>query len=138
MGLRINNNIEALNAQRSLAKSNFGLAKSLQKLSSGFRINVAADDPAGLVISEALRSQLAGLNQAVENSQNAANMIGTAEGALIEMNDILKSMRQLAVHAASTGTADAEQISADQAQIDSAIRSIDRIANSTKFAGKSL
>ena len=138
MGLRINNNIEALNAQRSLQKSNSALTKSLQKLSSGYRINVAADDPAGLVISEALRAQLSGLKQAVENSQNAANMIGTVEGSLIEMNDILKSMRQLAVHAANTGTADTNQIAADQAQVDSALRTIDRIANTTKFAGKSL
>jgi flagellin len=138
MGLRINTNTEAINALNSLNKTNYYFSKSLSKLSSGYRINVAADDPAGLVISEALRSQLAGLKQAVENSQNAANMISTVEGALIEMNSILNSVRQLAVHSANRGTADRQQVQADQSQVDSAIRSIDRIANTTKFAGKYL
>ena len=138
MGLRINHNISALNASRQLGINNKALSDSLQKLSSGYRINKGSDDPAGLTISEKLRAQLSGLHQGVENAQNAVNVIGTAEGALNEMNELLRSVRELAVHAANEGTVDDEQLDADQAEIDSAINSINRIANSTKYGDKYL
>lgn len=127
-----------MQATNNLRRNNGFLSKSLQKLSSGYRINVAADNPAGLVISEQLRAQMVGINQAVENSEQAVNLISTAEGALAEMNNLLKSIRHLGIHAANEGTVDPDQIAADQAQVDSAIRSIDRIANTTKYAKKYL
>jgi len=138
MGLRIANNVAAINAHNQLMATDSAMGKSLQKLSSGYKINTAADKPAGLVISEGLRAQISGMEQAIENSQRASNIIGTAEGALTEMNTLLKSMRTLAVEAASTGGMDEKQIAANQAEVDSAISTIDRIANSTKFAGKRL
>jgi flagellin len=138
MGLRINHNISALNAARQLRISNTALSKSLERLSSGYRINKGADDPAGLIISEQLRAQITGIKQAVENSQDAVNLIGTAEGALNEINELLRSMRSLALHSSNLATVDTDQIEANQAEIDSAINSIERIANTTKFANKYL
>lgn len=138
MALRINHNIAALNAHRQLQATESALAKSLEKLSSGYRINKAGDDPAGLVISERLRAQITGLSAALRNTQDAISMIQTAEGALSEMHALLNSMRGLALHAANEGANDADTIAADQAQIDSAIESLDRIANTTKYAGKYL
>ena len=85
VGLRINQNISALNAARNLRSTNASMGKSLERLSSGYRINRAADDPAGLIISEILRSQIAGLGQAIKNSDNAVNVIKTAEAALGEV-----------------------------------------------------
>ena len=133
--LRINNNIAAMNTQRNLSVNSFNLSKSLQKLSSGFRINVAADGPADLVISESLRAQIGGLKAAIRNSQEAANYLGIAEGALKEVSDLLVSMRALAVHAANTGVVTAEQIAADQAELTNAVNTIGRIAAVTRFAG---
>ncbi len=138
MSLTINHNISALNTQRNLEQSNRSLAKSLQKLSSGYKINVAADDPSGLIISEQLRSQTEGLQRAIRNSQEASNVIGIAEGALIEMNEILRSLRQLAVHAANNGVTAPEQIRADQAEVDSSIQTLNRIASTTKYADQFL
>ena len=138
MGLRIANNVSSLNAHHQLMATDSRMSKSLQKLSSGFAINTAADKPAGLVISEGLRAQIGGMEQAISNSQRASNIIGTAEGALTEMNSLLKSVRSLAVEASSTGGMDAQQIAANQAEVDSAINTIDRIANTTRFAGKRL
>ena len=136
--LRINHNISALNTQRNLNVNSFNLGKSLQKLSSGFRINVAADGPADLVISEGLRAQIGGLKAAIRNSQEAANYVGIAEGALKEVSDLLVSMRALAVHAANDGVVTAEQIAADQAELDNALDSITRINGVTRFAGASV
>lgn len=138
MAFVINNNLEALAAYQTLRRNNGHLSKSLSRLSSGFRINSSADGPAALVISEKLRAQIVGLEQAVENSQKSVNMITTAEGSMIEMNSLLKSVRQLAIYAANTSVAGQGQLEAAQAQIDSAIRSIDRIANSTKYGNKYL
>jgi len=135
MALRINHNIAAINTQRNLQRTTFDLSKSLQKLSSGFRINTAADDPAGLVISEQLRAQVGGLQAAVRNSQEAANLIGITEGALQEINDTLVSIRALTLHAANTGVVGADQIAADQAEVDNAVNSIQRIAETTRYAG---
>ena len=95
MGVRINNNIAAINAHRNLLRNDFNLSLSLEKLASGFQINKAADDAAGLVISENLRAQISGLTQAIKNSQDAVSIIQTAEGALNEVHTLLNSMRAL-------------------------------------------
>src|SRR2546421_8857505 len=138
MSLRINTNVTALNALRNLDQTSGSVSKSIEKLSSGLRINRAADDPAGLIISEGLRAQVDGLNQAISNAQDASNMIKTAEGGLTEVNSLLRSIRQLAVHAANTGVNDANAVHADQQQISSALSSIDRIATQTQFGNKRL
>ncbi len=138
MSLRINNNIAAINAHRNLTLTTRELSGSMEKLSSGFRINRASDDPAGLVISEQFRAQIAGLGRAIENSEGSINMIQTAEGALNEINNLLVSMRELAIHAANEGFNDADQLAADQAEISNAISTIDRIASNTQFGTKKL
>jgi len=138
MSLRINHNLAALNAHRNLMNTTNALSASMQKLSSGYRINKGSDNPAGLVISEQFRAQIAGLNRAIENSEGSINMIQTAEGALGEINNLLISMRELAIHAANEGFNDADQLAADQAEIDNAIRTIDRIASHTQFGTKKL
>ena len=138
MSLRINHNITALDAHRNLVNSTSMLSKSMEKLSSGFRINKAADNPAGLVISEQFRAQIAGLNRAIDNSEGSINMIQTAEGALTEINNLLVSMRELAIHAANEGFNDSNQLAADQAEIENAIKTIDRIAVNTQFGTKKL
>jgi len=138
MSLRINHNIAALDAHRNLTNTTRWMASSMEKLSSGYRINRASDDPAGLVISEQFRAQIAGLNRAISNSEGSINMIQTAEGALNEINSLLVSMRELAIHAANEGFNDAGQLAADQAEIDNAIQTIDRIAANTQFGTKKL
>ncbi len=137
MSMIINNNISALKAHRNLGLSNKGMTGAIDKLSSGNRINVGADDPSGLVISEQLRSQISGLNRAIRNSSEAYNLISIAEGALNEMNNILKKMRALAIHAANEVTSP-EQIEADQAELDSGIQTINRIANTNKYSDQFL
>ena len=138
MELQINTNISALNSLRNLQNVNNAVSSSIQKLSSGLRINTAADDPSGLIISEGLRAQVDGLNQAISNSQEAGNVIKTAEGALSTVSDLLRNVRTLAVHAANTGVNDAVAVQADQTQIQSAIQSIERIAEQTQFGNKKL
>jgi len=138
MALRINQNIGALTAHRWVSLNDAGLSKSIERLSSGFRINAAADDPAGLVISENLRSQVSGLGQAMSNTQQAINMLKTAESALQEVQNLLRSMRDLSLHAANTGANDSVSIAADQAQIAQAIDSIDRLAGQTQFGNMKL
>lgn len=138
MALRINHNITALDAWRNLTQTTRTMSTTMEKLSSGFRINRAADDPAGLVISEQFRAQIAGLNRAVQNSEGSINMIQTAEGALNEINNLLVSMRELAIHAANEGFNDTNQLAADQAEITNAIATITRIAGNTQFGTKKL
>jgi len=138
MGLRINLNTAALNAHRWLGVNDSSLSKSIERLSSGFQINVAADDPAGLVISERLRSQAQGLGQALMNTSHAVNLIKTSEAAMQEIHNILRQMRDLAVHAANSGGNEMEAIAADQAQIESAIGSLERISVQTQFGSKKL
>ncbi|MEZ5359432.1 MAG: flagellin [Candidatus Zixiibacteriota bacterium] len=138
MSLRINNNIAAINAHRNLTLTTRSLSSSMEKLSSGYRINRASDNPAGLVISEQFRAQIAGLGRAIENSEGSINMIQTAEGALNEINSLLVSMRELAIHAANEGFNDTDQLAADQAEIANAIATIDRIAANTQFGTKKL
>ncbi|MCD6407399.1 flagellin [Candidatus Aerophobetes bacterium] len=136
--MRIAHNITALNAWRQLNLVNDQLGKSVERISSGYRINRAGDDPAGLVISENLRAQIVGMDQALKNTQDGISMIQTAEGALTEIHSLLDSMRSLALHAANTAATTPEAIAADQEQLDSAIESIERIATTTAFAGKNL
>ncbi len=138
MGLFINTNTTALNALRNLSNVSASVSTSTERLSSGLRINHASDDPAGLIISENLRAQIDGLNQAVANSQEASNVIKTADGALSQVNSLLRNIRQLAVHAGNTGVNDAVAVQADQSQVASAISSIDRIATQTQFGTKHL
>ena len=138
MGLQINTNVTAINALRNLTNVSNAVSTSIQRLSSGLRINNAADDPSGLIISEGLRAQIDGLNQAIKNSQDATNLIKTSEGALTEVNNLLRNVRQLAVHAANTGVNDQTAVQADQTQISSAIASIQRIAEQTQFGTKHL
>jgi len=138
MSLRINTNTTALTALRNLTNVTEEFARSIERLSSGLRINRGADDPAGLIISENLRAQLVGLAQATNNAQDAANLVKTAEGALDEIQNLLRTMRQLAVHAANTGVNDITAVMADQTQIRSALESINRIAEQTQFATKRL
>lgn len=137
MGLRINTNVGALNAHRQLTMNDNALSKSLQRLSSGLRINGAADDAAGLTIAEKMQSQVRGLNQAARNSQDSISMLQTAEGALIETEAILQRMRQLAVQGANDTlvTKDREAIQKELKQL---FAEIDRIATTTQFNKKTL
>jgi flagellin len=138
MSLRINTNMSALNALRNVERASDGFGRSIEKLASGLRINRGADDPAGLIRSEDLRAQIAGLEQAIANSQDATNLMKTAEGALEEVHNLLRSMRQLAVASGNTGTNDQTALQANQNQIRSAIESINRIAAQTQFGTKKL
>jgi flagellin len=136
--LRINQNISALNTQRNLNVNTFNLSKTLEKLSSGFRINTAADGPADLIISEILRSQIGGIKAAVRNTQEAYNLMGIAEGALREVSDLLSGARALAVHAANTGVVSPEQVAADQEELNNILDTVDRINDVTRFGGASI
>ncbi|MCL0101027.1 hypothetical protein M1N68_00010 [Peptococcaceae bacterium] len=133
----INHNIPALNTYRHLTVNNMAMARSLEKLSSGLRINRAADDAAGLAISEKMRGQIRGLEQAVRNAQDTIALIQTAEGGLNETHAILQRMRELAVQAANdTNTADDR--AEIQKEIDQLKTEINRIANTTEFNTKKL
>jgi flagellin len=132
---RINTNVASLTAQRGLANSQKTLNDTLQRLSSGLRINRGADDPAGLIASEGLRSEISGINQAIDNSSRASNVISTTEGALNEVASLLLNIKSLVVQAANTGALSPDEIAANQLQVDSAVESITRISNTTTFAG---
>ena len=138
MGVVVNFNVAATNAQRSLGMTSKSLNQSIQHLSSGLRVNSASDDPAGLVISEQMRSKAEGMSQAIKNSNDGVNLIKTAEGALNEVHSLLGQMRTLSVHAANEGVNSADDLAADQAALAAAGDSIDRIAASTRFNGKVL
>jgi flagellin len=137
MGLRINQNITAFNAYRNLTVSDGQLSKSLEKLSSGFRINRAADDAAGLVISENLRSQVGGLRVATRNAQDGISVVQTAEGALTEVHSMLQRMRELVLQAAN-GSSDADAKTAIDAEADALVAEITRIGDSTRFGNTTL
>lgn len=138
MSLRINHNIQAVNGHRNMVKNDAMVSRSLERLSSGLRINKAADDAAGLIISEQMRAQLTGLNQAIANSESAVTLVQTAEGAMDEMNSLLNKGRQLALHAANEGVNDTNQLIADQSELDNLIDSVTRISNTTQFGTKKL
>jgi len=134
MSLRINSNIEAFNAHRQLVGTSNNAAKSMERLSSGYRINRAADDAAGLAISEKLRGQIRGLSQAQRNSQDAVSLVQTAEGSLNEVHSMLQRVRELAVQFqnGTLSTSDKAAITAEAAQLQS---EIERIGNSADFNG---
>jgi len=135
---RINTNVPALTAINDLTRNNIALSETLRRLSSGLKINKAGDDPAGLIISELLRGEIKSLGQAVNNSERAANVLATAEGALNEASSLLVTIKSLAVQAANKGALTSEEIQAAQLQVDSAVASISRIANTTSFGGTHL
>ncbi|SNB47029.1 flagellin [Geobacter sp. DSM 9736] len=137
MALTVNTNIPSLNAQRNLTITQSQLSKSLQRLSSGLRINSAADDAAGLAISEGMRSQIRSMNQAVRNANDGVSLVQTAEGALNEVSNILVRMRELATQAA-TGTVSSDQRSYINNEFTQLKNEIDRIASATQFNGTSL
>jgi flagellin len=132
MGLRINQNVAALNSYRNLSVTDNQLGKSMEKLSSGFRINRAADDAAGLSISEGLRSQIGGLKVAVRNTQDGISVVQTAEGALTEVHSMLQRMRDLSVQAAN-GTNDTNSTAALTSEFTELKAEIGRIASNTTF-----
>jgi flagellin len=135
---RINTNVPALTARIGLEKSQKQLNNTLQRLSTGLRINRGADDPAGLIASEGLRSETAGIRQGIDNSTRASNVIATAEGALGEVASLLLNIKALVVQAANSGAFSEDEVRANQLQIDSAVDSITRISNTTTFAGLKL
>src|SRR5690242_21543297 len=137
MSLRINQNIDALNSYRNLSVTQGQLSKSLEKLSSGFRINRAADDAAGLAISEGLRSQVGGLKVAVRNAQDGISVAQTAEGALTEVHSMLQRMNDLAVQY-NNGTQNADSQAALSAEFDQLSTEIGRITSNTTFNGVAL
>ena len=137
MALRVNTNVEAFNAHRNLSATSVGLSKSMEKLSSGLRINRAADDAAGLAISEGMRAQIRGTAQASRNAQDGISLVQTAEGSLNEMHSILQRVRELSIQFANgtLSTSDQAKITAEVAQLTAELV---RIRDSSKFNGIAL
>ena len=138
MALTVNTNNASTIAQHNVNRSSGALNRSIERLSSGFKINRGADGPAGLVISEKNRAQIAGLNAAIDNAEKATSVVQTAEGALTEINSLLTRIRSLAIDSANTGVNDADALAANQAEIDNALDTINRIANNTQFGTRKL
>ncbi|MBG0833235.1 flagellin [Planomonospora sp. ID67723] len=136
--MRINQNIAAMNSYRNLSVNDSSMSKSLEKLSSGFRINRAADDAAGLSISEGLRAQTGGLKVAVRNAQDGVSVVQTAEGALTETHAILQRMRDLAVQSANGGSQDAKAQQAADKEFQALKTELDRISDTTAFGSQKL
>ena len=134
----INHNITALNTHRQMSSATNAQASSMEKLSSGLRINSAKDDAAGLSISEKMRGQIRGLEQAGRNAQDGISLIQTAEGALNETHSILQRQRELVVQAGNGGTLQTEDATAIKAEIDALNTELDNIASRTQFNGKNL
>jgi flagellin len=137
MGLRINTNVPAINASRVLQRSTESLNKSLQRLSSGLRINSAADDAAGLAIAEGFESQVRGVQQAQRNAQDGVSLVQTAEGSLSETTSILQRIRELAVQAAN-GTQTTNNRVAIDGEVSQLLSQIDDISTTTQFNGLSV
>jgi len=135
---RINTNISSLTAQNTLAKTNAALQTSLTRLSTGLRINSGKDDPAGLIASESLGSEIVRTSAAIDNSEAANKMIATADSALAQISALLEDIQGLISDAANSGTLSADQIAANQLQIDSSLEAINRIAQTTSYQGKNL
>ncbi|MGQ9763242.1 MAG: flagellin, partial [Thermogutta sp.] len=135
---RINTNVSSLTAQKTLSRSQAKLQEALTRLSTGLRINVGKDDPAGLIASETLRSDITSIQRAISNSERASQMIATADSALGQISQLLNDIRGLVSEAANKGAMSAEQIAANQLQIDSSLEAIDRIAQVTQFQGRRL
>src|SRR5438876_2491336 len=137
MSLRINTNVEAYNAHRNLASTESKLATSMERLSSGYRINRAADDAAGLAISERLKSQIGGLDQAQRNAQDGVSLVQTGEGALNEVHSMLQRVRDLKVQY-SNGTLDSDDKTAISAEVQQLGKEIGDITKNTQFNGVKL
>jgi flagellin len=135
---RINTNVSSLIAQNALSQNNAALQTSLTRLSTGLQINSGEDDPAGLIAANDLKDQQAGITQALSNAQQANNVIGTAAGGLTEVSSLLTQLQSLVSQTANSGGLSSTQVSANQQQVDSVLSTINRIAGSTQFAGKSL
>ena len=138
MSFRVNTNVAAMNALRNVGSTGMDFSKSITRLSTGLRINSAADDPAGLIISESFRAQISGIDQAVRNNQDAINFPNTADGPLFAVNRLLRDARALAVAAGNSATMTDEQNQANQSQLGSIVASISRIASQTTFGTKRL
>jgi flagellin len=138
MSFVIANNVGALNARNNLTRSSSALNKSIERLSSGFKVNRGADGPAALVISEKQRAQIAGLRTAIDNTEKAVAVVQTAEGALNEINSILVKVRSLALDSANAGVNDDDAFAANQAEISNALDTINRISQNTQFGEKRL
>src|SRR5881409_3771861 len=137
MSLRIQNNIEAFNAHRQLVGTSMAASKSMERLSSGYRINRAADDAAGLAISQKLRAQVSGLAQAQRNAQDAVSLVQTGEGALAEVHAMLQRVRDLAVQY-NNGTLSSSDQTAITDEVAQLCTEISRIGSDTKFNGVAL
>lgn len=135
---RINTNLSSITGQHALARSNKALETSLVRLSTGYRINSGKDDPAGLIASEVLRSEIASIAQSIKNSERANNIIATADAALAEVSTLLNDIRTLVQASANKGAISASEIAANQVQVDSALETITRIAQTTVFGGEKL
>src|SRR5215204_1674549 len=135
---RINTNVSSLIAQRVLRKNNDQLNRSLERLSTGLKINSGADNPAGLIASENLRAEKSGITQAIDNAGRASNIVGTAEGGLSEVSNLLTELQSLVSATANAGGLSQEEKDANQLQVDSILNTINRIAQSTAFQGKKL
>jgi len=135
---RINTNVSSLLAQNNLSKANGQLQESLTRLSTGLRINSGKDDPAGLIASEELRSDIVGVEKAITNSERANQLIATADSALGQVSSLLNDIRGLVSEAANTGVLSEDQLAANQLQVDSSLEAIDRIAQVTSFQGNRL
>jgi len=135
---RINTNVPSLVSAHVLARNQGALNQTMQRLSTGLRINAGKDDPAGLIASEMLRSEMVAIRSSIDNANRANNMISITEGALQEVNALLLDMESLVDHTANTAALSSEEVAANQVQIDSILDSINRIATSTEFQGKKL
>ncbi len=135
---RINTNVSSLVAQNRLSRTNVDLQTSLTRLSTGLRINSGRDDPAGLIASEALRSDITSINTAISNTRRATQIIATADSALGQVSSLLNDIRGLVVEAANTGALSEQEIAANQLQVDSSLAAINRIAQTTTFQGRQL
>ncbi len=133
MALTIVNNVASLNAQTNLNRASSNLSKSLERLSSGLKINRGADGPAALVVSEQQRAQISGLQTAIGNTSQAVNLVQTGEGALNEINSLLVQVRALALDSANSNVQDSNSLAANQAEISNALGTIDNIATTTEF-----
>src|SRR5260221_1664824 len=138
MTTRISTNIDSLRGILNLQKSNALQSQALQRLSTGTQLNSASDNPAGLIASDSLASQITAINGSIANSNLANNVIGTADAALGQVNSLLNEIRGLVQQGVNSGAQSTSQIQADQAQIDAALSAVNRIASNTQFAGQKL
>ncbi|MFN5707932.1 MAG: flagellin, partial [Planctomycetota bacterium] len=138
MAIGVVNNSGSINAQNNLSRAQNSLNRSIERLSSGLKVNRGSDGPAALVISEKQRAQISGLKTAIDNADRAVSVVQTAEGALGEINSLLVKVRGLALDSANAGVNDEDALAANQAEIANALDTINRIANNTQFGTKKL